>query len=107
MGFSLSGWAVLFQLWHKDGITQQEISDMSGIAKPNISNYISKLERNDFVVRVVDPADKRNYHIHMTNKAKQAKELSLFLRMQAAEEIMAPLKDEEKKELVRLLNKIH
>jgi len=107
IGFTMSGWAVLHQLWQKDGLTQQEISDRSGIAKPNISNYISKLEKNDFVVRVVDPIDKRNYHIYMTNKAKQAKDLSLSLRKQAEDEILTPLNEVEKKDLERMLSKLN
>jgi DNA-binding MarR family transcriptional regulator len=64
---------VLSRLWEEDGLSQQEISERSGVAKPNISTYIDSLEKGDYVVRVDDPADRRNYKIYMTQKAKKAK----------------------------------
>jgi DNA-binding MarR family transcriptional regulator len=60
-----SGWIVLSRLWEEDRLSQQEISDRSGVAKPNISNYIDQLEKEDYLVRVDDPADGPNYKIYM------------------------------------------
>jgi DNA-binding MarR family transcriptional regulator len=45
-----SGWIVLSRLWEEDGLSQQEISDRSGVAKPNISNYIDAWSRQTMLL---------------------------------------------------------
>jgi DNA-binding MarR family transcriptional regulator len=101
-----SGWIVLSRLWEEDGLSQQEISDRSGVAKPNISTYIDALEKTDYVVRVDDPADRRNYKIYMTQKAKKLKEKCQSLAQQSNEETMHPLTSAEKETLLKLLKKM-
>ena len=102
-----SGWIVLSRLWEEDGLSQQEISDRSGVAKPNISTYIDMLEKGDYVVRVDDLADRRNYKIYMTQKAKKLKEKCQALAQQSNEETMQHLTDAEKKVLLKLLGKMN
>jgi DNA-binding MarR family transcriptional regulator len=105
MGFS--GWIVLSRLWEEDGLSQQEISDRSGVAKPNISTYIDNLEKGDYVVRVDDPADRRNYKIYMTSKAKKLKDKCQGLAQQSNEETMGKLTNNEKETLLKLLRKMN
>lgn len=102
-----SGWIVLSRLWEEDGLTQQEISERSGVAKPNISTYIDTLEKSDYVVRVDDPADRRNYRIYMTQKAKKLKDKCQGLAQQSNDETMQHLTSTEKETLLRLLHKMH
>jgi DNA-binding MarR family transcriptional regulator len=105
IGFS--GWIVLSRLWEEDGLSQQEISDRSGVAKPNISTYIDNLEKNDYVVRVDDLADRRNYKIYMTQKAKKLKDRCQALGRQTNEETMRNLTATEKETLLKLLRKMN
>jgi DNA-binding MarR family transcriptional regulator len=105
IGFS--GWIVLSRLWEEDGLSQQEISDRSGVAKPNISTYIDNLERGNYVVRVDDPADRRNYKIYMTQKAKKLKETCQALGKQTNDETMQNLTTVERETLLKLLRKIN
>jgi DNA-binding MarR family transcriptional regulator len=102
----LSGWIVLSRLWEEDGLSQQEISERSGVAKPNISTYIDSLEKGDYVVRVDDPADRRNYKIYMTQKAKKLKEKCQSLAQQSNEETLHPLTEAEKQKFLELLIKM-
>jgi DNA-binding MarR family transcriptional regulator len=102
-----SGWIVLSRLWEEDGLSQQEISDRSGVAKPNISTYIDTLEKNDYVVRIDDPADRRNYRIYMTQKAKKLKEKCHSLAQRSNEETAQNLSNTEKETLLRLLRKMN
>ena len=102
----LSGWIVLSRLWEEDGLSQQEISERSGVAKPNISTYIDSLEKVDYVVRVDDPADRRNYKIYMTQKAKKLKEKCQSLAQQSNEETLHPLTEAEKQKFLELLIKM-
>jgi DNA-binding MarR family transcriptional regulator len=105
IGFS--GWIVLSRLWEEDGLSQQEISDRSGVAKPNISTYIDNLERGNYVVRVDDPADRRNYKIYMTQKSKKLKEKCQALGKQTNDETMQNLTTVERETLLKLLRKMN
>jgi DNA-binding MarR family transcriptional regulator len=102
-----SGWIVLSRLWEEDGLSQQEISDRSGVAKPNISTYIDNLEKEDYVVRVDDPADRRNYKIYMTQKAKRLKEKCQSLAQQSNDDTMQKLTSSEKETVLKLLLKMN
>jgi DNA-binding MarR family transcriptional regulator len=102
----LSGWIVLSRLWEEDGLSQQEISERSGVAKPNISTYVDALEKTDYVVRVDDTADRRNYKIYMTQKAKKLKEKCQSLAQQSNDETLQPLTDAEKQTFIKLLMKL-
>ena len=104
IGFS--GWIVLSRLWEEDGLSQQEISERSGVAKPNISTYIDNLEKGDYVVRVNDPADRRNYKIYMTQKAKNIRERCQRLAQQSNEATMEALSAGERETLLNLLKKM-
>lgn len=102
----LSGWIVLSRLWEEDGLSQQEISERSGIAKPNISSYVDNLENAGYVVREDDPTDRRNYRIYMTPKARKLKEKCQSLAQQSNAETMQRLSDSEKETLLKLLRKM-
>ncbi len=102
----ISGWIVLSRLWEEDGLSQQDISHRSGVAKPNISTYIDSLEKGDYVVRVDDPADRRNYKIYMTQKSKKLKDKCQALAQQSNEETMQKLTGIEKESLIKLLVKM-
>jgi DNA-binding MarR family transcriptional regulator len=106
LDFGQSGWIVLSRLWEEDGLTQQEISKRACVAKPNISNYCEQLEQANYIVRVQDENDKRNYKIYLTRKGKEAQSLSCDLSQQAYKEVCAGLNDEEIEQLKQLLIKM-
>jgi DNA-binding MarR family transcriptional regulator len=102
-----SGWIVLSRLWEEDGLSQQEISDRSGVAKPNISTYCDKLEAENYLVRVADQVDRRNYRLFLTQKGKSLKTLCQQLAAQSNEETTNNLSPSEKETLLQLLRKIN
>jgi DNA-binding MarR family transcriptional regulator len=59
------------------------------------------------VVRVDDPADRRNYKIYMTSKAKKLKDKCQGLAQQSNEETMGKLTNNEKETLLKLLRKMN
>ncbi len=103
----LSGWIVLSRLWEEDGLSQQEISDRSGVAKPNISTYCDKLEKESYLVRAADQVDRRNYRLFLTNKGKDLKARCQQLAQQSNEETLLNLTEEESAILIKLLRKLH
>jgi DNA-binding MarR family transcriptional regulator len=107
LDFGHSGWIVLSRLWEEDGLSQQEISKRSGVAKPNISNYTDSLEKSNYLVRITDPNDSRNYKLYLTQKAKDLKNRCQQLAQQSNEEAMSSLDESEKQQLIRLLRKVN
>ena len=102
-----SGWIVLSRLWEEDGLSQQEISDRSGVAKPNISTYCDKLEAQSYLVRADDPADRRNYRLFLTKKAKDLKDICQQLAQQSNEETAKNLSEADRITLMQLLYRIN
>jgi DNA-binding MarR family transcriptional regulator len=104
--FGHAGWIVLIRLWEEDGLSQQEISIRSGVAKPNISAYSDQLEKDNYIVRTQDSSDRRNYKLFLTSKGKSYKDICIKLAEQANEETLQSLSDNQKDELIKLLKKI-
>jgi DNA-binding MarR family transcriptional regulator len=102
-----SGWIVLSRLWEEDGLSQQQISDRSGVAKPNISIYCDNLEKENYLARAADQVDKRNYRLLLTRKGKDLKSLCQGLAQQSNQETLRNLSEEEAATLMRLLFKIN
>lgn len=59
-------WSVLSCLWKEDKVTQHELCDMTRKDKPSMTRLIDNLERNEIVVRVSHPTDRRVNLIHLT-----------------------------------------
>jgi len=56
-------------LYKKDGIRQEQLSDYLKIDKGTTAKAIKKLEDYDYIIRKVDPIDKRAYNVYLTEKA--------------------------------------
>jgi MarR family transcriptional regulator, transcriptional regulator for hemolysin len=50
-------------------LTQKEIAQRLGLEGPTLIPIIDKMEKDNLVVREVDPADRRNNRIYRTEKA--------------------------------------
>ena len=44
-------WTVLYYLWSRDGVTQQELCNVTFKDKPSMTRLIDKLEKQQLVVR--------------------------------------------------------
>ena len=82
VGITMSHWIILAQLWNQDGLSQQEISKRSGVAKPNVTTMVDTLEKDSFIVRIPDQIDRRINRIFLTQKAKD-------IRCKAIEQALA------------------
>jgi DNA-binding MarR family transcriptional regulator len=61
---------VLYHLWKKDGISQQELCNASFRDKPSITRLVDNLEKLKMVKRVGSPNDRRMNLIYLTDTAK-------------------------------------
>lgn len=65
---------VLTILWHKDGISQQDLVNMTHKVKSSITRLLDNMENRNLVVRIPDENDKRNRLIYLTRKGRSHRE---------------------------------
>ena len=70
---NLHHFIILVHLWKQDGQNQKTLCEFAGRNKTTITRSIDNLERDNFVLRVPDSADRRNKLIYLTHKGKEVK----------------------------------
>jgi DNA-binding MarR family transcriptional regulator len=63
-------WAVLTNLWQKNGQNQKDLAGVTCKDKTSITRLIDVLEKKSLVVRTPDKLDARHKLIYLTNKGK-------------------------------------
>lgn len=64
-------WTVLYYLWSRDGVTQQELCNVTFKDKPSMTRLIDNLEKQQLVVRSPGMKDRRINLIHLTDKGRE------------------------------------
>lgn len=64
-------WIVLVWLFDKDGMTQQELCDLTFKDKPGITRILNNLEKNNLITRAGHPVDGRSKTIYLTKECKR------------------------------------
>ena len=96
----------LIQLYKKDGISQEELSENLNIDKGTTARAIKKLEEENFLIRVKDEQDKRAYKIYLTEKSKEMRVKVSKVLNEWDMMISENLSEEEKENLLSILKKI-
>lgn len=79
-------WIILVHLWRQDGLNQQYLVESTGFNKTSITRALDSLEKQNFVIRVPDQADRRNKLIYLTHKGK-AMEQTLVPHVEAVHKV--------------------
>lgn len=91
---------------HENGVRQKVLAEEMNINPSSTSELIGKLESEGYVVRTVDPDDKRATLITLTEVGKaRAYELE-DERAEKFEKIFEPLTADEKEQLLAILDKL-
>ena len=64
-------WTVLYYLWSRDGVTQQELCNVTFKDKPSMTRLIDNLEKQQLVGRSPGVKDRRINLIHLTDKGRE------------------------------------
>jgi DNA-binding MarR family transcriptional regulator len=94
---------VLEVLWTKEGISAGEIARILVLDNATLSGVLDRMVKTGWIVKRIDPDDKRAMQIFLSPKAKEMKLAVLEERRKANEEILSRLTHEEKVLLKRLL----
>ena len=96
----------LIQLYKKDGISQEELSQNLSIDKGTTCRAVKKLVEQGFLTRERDEHDKRAYKLYLTDKSKEIKDEVFQLLYQWEESITTTISQEEVEVLRNLLKKV-
>ena len=76
---TIEQWSVLYHLWKKDGISQQELCNASYRDKPSITRLVDNLEKLKMVKRVGSPNDRRMNMICLTEAARKLQDQTMAI----------------------------
>ena len=83
-----------------------ELAAAMKLTKPTITVLVDKLIEKELVLKVQSDADRRNTHLHLTERGKLINQMHEYAHRRMAEEIEKKINGEEALELARLLEKI-
>lgn len=99
-------WTVLYYLWSKDGVTQQELCNATFKDKPSITRLIDNLEKQTLVTRSADKNDRRINIINLTEKGRNLEEMTQPIVATTMKAALNGLNEEEIETARILLNKV-
>jgi MarR family transcriptional regulator for hemolysin len=106
VGLTRSQWSVLVHLFRADGIQQKELAELLDITAITLTGLLDRLERDGWVERRADPADRRAKRVYLTQKvAPVMKELRAVGR-EVRKAALAGLSESEQQTLMELLLKV-
>ena len=79
LNLTIEQWSVLYHLWKKDGISQQDLCNTSFRDKPSITRLVDNLEKANLVKRVAAEKDRRINLVYLTKQGQQLEERTMQL----------------------------
>ena len=103
LGLTPRMWGALNVLEAEGAITQHALGKCVGSDPSSMVATIDELEAQGLVERRRHPSDRRAHALHVTTLGRQTLARGRDLAMQAQEDLLAPLSEDERKELHELL----
>ena len=96
---------VMDALWNQGEMTQQSIAYIIQKDKNSVTQFIDNLEKKGLVQRVVDASDRRVNNIKLSKTGMAMKENTKRVAIEAINNILAGISEEELKAFASVLNK--
>lgn len=98
---------VLIILRESGSMTQKELTDRLGVQPGSVSEVLGKLEAAGLIRRVPNGTDRRTTDICLTEAGEVAAEEAYTQRQQRHQQMFSSLTDQEKDQLLLLLEKLN
>lgn len=95
-------WAIIQNLYKKDGITQQLLCYQTNYDKVNMTRLIDSLEQDGLVLRVRNKEDKRERRVYLTVSGRDIEEKANFVANRTLKESLRGLTPDE----IRICQKV-
>ncbi|MGR7915966.1 MarR family winged helix-turn-helix transcriptional regulator [Finegoldia sp. P1-F-LS] len=104
-GLTLGQFAVMEALYSKGRLSTGEVMEKILSTSGNIPVIVKNLEKDGFITRKQDEADKRRFILDLTDKGKDLMDEIVPENLKFMDELISLWDDEDKKELIILMNK--
>jgi DNA-binding MarR family transcriptional regulator len=98
---------IIFSLLVKPRLTMAEIADKIGKDKSTVTALVDKLVRLGYVTKERDSEDTRVVYVTLTQKGTELKPIFDTISKEVLDVIYLGISENEKEELIRILNKIY
>ena len=88
LNLTIEQWSVLYHLWKKEGISQQELCNATFRDKPSITRLVDNLEKLNLVKRVASEHDRRINLIFLTKQAQKLQDETMALAEETLNEAL-------------------
>jgi DNA-binding MarR family transcriptional regulator len=105
-GASVAQWRVLKILERQEGLNQGQLAELLEVEPITCCRMIDRLEESGLVERRRDPADRRAWRLHLTDKARPVLEELHGLAGEMIEDMLQGLSVAQRDALVASLNTI-
>ena len=106
IGITVEQWTVLACLWQQDKVSQQSLVQTTYRDKTSVTRLIDNLEKQGFVVRVSDMADRRANVIYLTRQGIDLEQKATAVVEEVVERTLRILTEEEVSMGKALLKKV-
>jgi len=106
IGLSPRHYGMLTHLTATEGLTQQQLADSMSIHRNVMVGLVDELEAVGLVERRRHPDDRRAHALHLTSHARTVLPRAQEVAEQHNAELLSPLTDEQRKDLLTLLELI-
>lgn len=96
--------SVLAMLFYKDGLSQQEMSDVLGRDKTTLARVISIMERDGLVKRVMNKSDNRGKLIYLTRKGRSIQQKAVAVSGKLYVKAIGNLKESQLKPAMKIMS---
>ncbi|WP_394836143.1 MarR family transcriptional regulator [Pendulispora rubella] len=105
LGLGLKQLYILRELRDQGSLPQNSICVLMHTTANTVVAWLNELEASGFVERIRDPEDRRKHNVALTPSGQAALEHAEHVLFQLEEEVLAPLTNDERTQLRKLLAK--
>ena len=95
----------LMVLYHKDGISQENLAKILKVSKATSTRALQSLEKEGYVYRQRDENDLRAYKVYLTEKGKEIRDVVLEKLISFVDTLLSDFTPEEKEIFRQLVQK--
>jgi DNA-binding MarR family transcriptional regulator len=95
--------SVLAMLFYREGLSQQEISDVLGRDKTTVARVISIMERDKMITRITNKNDNRGKLIYLTRKGRSIQQKAVGVSGKLYLRALRNLKESELKIAMKIM----
>ena len=92
---TIEQWSVLYHLWKRNGLSQQELCNATFRDKPSITRLVDNLEKQKLVKRVASVEDRRINMICLSEAAAALRDQTMEMANQTLNEALGGVSAEE------------